>query len=157
MTTAMLKPARTAAFTLVEIMVVVAVIGLLVAMAIPNFLRSRETARNSRYANDVRVATTAFLEYSFENGNYPPDTTPGVIPPGMEDYLKRMDWTGPDVLGGKWDWDYQQFGTKAGISSYRPTAAQSQLLHYDELMDNGDLETGGFRKRTDGYITMMEQ
>jgi prepilin-type N-terminal cleavage/methylation domain-containing protein len=147
---------RRGAFTLVEMMIVVAVIGLLAAIAIPNFIRARENAANARYSSDVQVATTAFIQYSFDNGRYPADTTPGVVPEGMDDYLTRVHWTLPDALGGKWDWDYRQFGAKAGVSSYKPKASTEQLQHYDEMADDGDLETGGFHHRSDGYLTLIE-
>lgn len=146
----------TLGFTLVEVMIVVSVIGLLAVIALPNFLRSREASMNSRYANDMRVVTTAFIEYSFDNRNYPPDTTPAVMPAGMGEYLRKVHWTQKDALGGQWDWDYQQFGTKAGVSSYRPAASSSQLERYDEAFDDGDLQTGGFHSRSQGYITVIE-
>lgn len=148
--------ARKSAFTLVEIMIVVAIIGLLLAMGIPTFIRARENAINSRYAADMRVVTTAFIEYSFDNGQYPADSTPGVVPAGMADYLLKVPWTKPDAFGGKWDWDNGQFGVKVGVSTYKPTASIGQLQHYDFVVDDGDLLTGDFRQRPDGYITIIE-
>jgi type IV pilus assembly protein PilA len=143
-------------FTLVEIMVVVAILGLLLAITIPAVLRARETAMNSRYASDMRVVTTAFIQYSFDNRTYPADSTPGVIPNGMSEYLKRVPWTKTDALGGQWDWDYQQFGVKAGVSSYHPNASIAQLQRYDAMVDDGDLSTGNFHERDQGYITVIE-
>lgn len=148
---------RAPAFTLVEVMIVVAIIGLLAAIAVPNFIRARENAQNSRYSSDIQVATTAFIQYSFDTGHYPPDTTPGVMPDGMADYLKRVHWDRPDVLGGQWDWDNGQFNTKAGVSTFQPTASVAQLQRYDDMADNGDLDTGGFHRRSRGYITVIEQ
>lgn len=137
-------------------MVVVAVIGLLAAIAIPNFLRARGNAANARYSSDVNVVASAFIEYSFDHAHYPPDTTPGVMPDGMADYLLKVHWDKPDALGGKWDWDNNQFGVKVGVSTYEPTASQVQLQRYDALVDDGDLATGNFHKRTSGYITVIE-
>ena len=37
-----------------------------------------------------------------------------------------MEWTKPNTLGGQWDWDNGQFGFKAGVSVYRPTASSAQ-------------------------------
>ena len=147
---------RKAAFTLVEIMVVVAIIGMLLAIAIPGFMRARENAANSRYASDMRVVTTAFIEFSFDNRHYPPDSTPGIVPQGMEDYLRKVPWTKRDVLGGQWDWDYKQFGVTAGVSTYKPNASTQQLQRHDARVDNGALTTGEFRTRSDGYITVIE-
>ena len=138
-------------------MIVVAVIGLLAAIAIPCFARARERSQNTRFASDLHVAQAAFIEYSIDHGTYPPDTMPGVMPNGMSDYLGRFAWTQPNTIGGQWDWDNGQFGFKAGVSVYRPTASSAQMLEIDQMIDDGNLATGAFRSRTDGYIGIIEQ
>ena len=145
------------AFTLVEMMIVVAVVGLLAAIAIPSFVRARETATTGRFAADIRIARDAFIEYSADNGKYPPDTMPGVVPNGMADYLRRMPWTKPTAIGGQWDWDNAQFAVKAGVSVYQPTAPRDQLKRLDATIDDGDLSTGSFRARDSGYISIIEE
>jgi len=138
-------------------MIVVAVIGLLAAIAIPNFVRARERSLNVRFAADLRVAQAAFTVYSADNGSYPPDSWPGIMPKGMSEYLTRMEWTEPNTLGGLWDWDNDQFGFKAGVSVYRPTAKSRQMLLLDKTIDDGSLATGEFRSRADGYIGIIEE
>jgi prepilin-type N-terminal cleavage/methylation domain-containing protein len=53
-------------FTLVEIMIVVAIIGLLVAIAVPNFLRSRKRAQATQLLEDLRVMDHAVELYAME-------------------------------------------------------------------------------------------
>ncbi|MDZ4816679.1 MAG: prepilin-type N-terminal cleavage/methylation domain-containing protein [Verrucomicrobiota bacterium] len=55
-------------FTLVEIMVVVAIIALLAAIAVPNFLRARTRAQATRVLNDVRMISSAAEQYAIEYG-----------------------------------------------------------------------------------------
>jgi prepilin-type N-terminal cleavage/methylation domain-containing protein len=143
-------------FTLTEMMIVVAIIGLLAAIAIPSFVHARESSLNTRFASDLRVALDAFTMYAQDNGNYPPDVGPGQMPQGVSDYLKRMDWLGPTVLGGQWDWD--NWGYVIGVSLYGPTATHQQLLKLDALIDDGNLETGNFRDRGGGaaYISILQ-
>ena len=55
-----------AAFTLVEIMVVVAIIALLASIAVPNFLRARKRSQATRILEDLRVIDGAIDQYAIE-------------------------------------------------------------------------------------------
>jgi prepilin-type N-terminal cleavage/methylation domain-containing protein len=59
---------RRVAFTLVEIMIVVAIIGLLAAIAIPNFIRARATSQANACINNLRQIDAAINEWALENG-----------------------------------------------------------------------------------------
>ena len=144
------------AFTLVELMIVVAVIALLAVIAVPAYAKVRTSSQSARFIADLRTARGAYIQYCMEHGNYPPDATPGIVPAGMSEYLGRFDWTGPTAIGGQWDWDYRQFGCVAGVSVYQPTADIEQLKQIDKAIDDGDLSTGTFQARTAGYIYVIE-
>ena len=143
-------------FTLVEIMIVVAIIGLVAAIAVPAFARARKNAQVNRFIQDLRTAVDAFTMYNLENISYPPDRMPGVIPPGMEEYLRRMRWSEPTSIGGYWDWDYEQFGYRAGVSVYLPNRTAAEMREIAEKIDDGSLTTGNFRARAQGYIYIIE-
>src|SRR5438045_1719895 len=53
-------------FTLVEIMIVVAIIALLAAIAVPGFLRARKRSQASRILNDLRMIDSACDQYAIE-------------------------------------------------------------------------------------------
>ena len=55
-------------FTLVEIMIVVAIIGLLAAIAIPNFLRARSTSQMNACINNLRQIDSAKQQWALEYG-----------------------------------------------------------------------------------------
>lgn len=143
-------------FTLTEIMIVVAIIGLLAAIAIPNFAKSRRRAQQIRFVNDLRMACDAFETYAMVHGTYPPDTMPRVVPDGMAVYFERFHWEEDTTIGGQWDWDNGQFGFKAGVSVYQPTYTDEQMEEIDKIIDDGDLSTGGFRKRSQGFIRILQ-
>ena len=54
-------------FTLVEIMIVVAIIALLAAIAVPNFLRARKRSQATRILEDLRLIDSAIDQYAIEN------------------------------------------------------------------------------------------
>ena len=58
---------RRGGFTLVEIMIVVAIIALLAAIAVPGFLRARKRSQASRVVNDLRLIDAAVDQYAIEN------------------------------------------------------------------------------------------
>ena len=62
-----IKTSRKSGFTLVEIMIVVAIIGLLAAIAIPNFIKARTTSQQNACINNLRQIDGAIQQWALEN------------------------------------------------------------------------------------------
>ena len=90
---------RRGGFTLVEIMIVVAIIALLAAIAVPGFLRARKRSQASRILNDLRLIDAAVDQYAIETGK---STGSPVDVTDWTNYLKKnalLYNTGQDLFG----------------------------------------------------------
>lgn len=145
-----------AGFTLLELAIVVVIIGLISSIAIPSYQRIQ---RNSRYGvlmNDFRVFASAFQQYNAVNAKWPAySSTKNAFPAGMNEYLRRTNWTQRTVFGGNYNWDYniKHNGRKvtAAVAVYKATKfpltmTAAEMLAFDRKFDDGNLTTGNFQK-----------
>ena len=90
----------TSAFTLVEIMIVVAIIALLASIAVPNFLRARKRSQATRILEDLRIIDSAIDQYAIENNKSGGATVQWA---DIQNYLKKgsvlYNSGGTDLLG----------------------------------------------------------
>lgn len=87
------------AFTLIEIMIVVAIIALLAAIAVPGFLRARKRSQASKILNDLRMIDSAIDQYAVETGR---TTGFAVAVADWTNYVKKNSVlynTGADLFG----------------------------------------------------------
>jgi len=91
-------------FTLVEIMIVVAIIALLAAIAVPNFLRARKRSQATRCLEDLRMIDSANDQYAIENNK---STGDAVAWADIQNYLKTgsvlYNSTGTDMFGNAYN------------------------------------------------------
>src|ERR1700685_3503585 len=85
-------------FTLVEIMIVVAIIGLLAALAIPTFIKNRKQSQGRRILNDCRQMDAAIDEWSVNNGIAEGTAVDTVA---ASTYLKKA-WITADLLNNSY-------------------------------------------------------
>jgi prepilin-type N-terminal cleavage/methylation domain-containing protein len=90
---------KRAGFTLVEIMIVVAIIALLAAIAVPGFLRARKRSQASKILNDLRLVSAAVDQYAIETSKKTGDP---VNVADWTNYVKKdteLYSTGKDLFG----------------------------------------------------------
>ena len=94
---------RRGGFTLVEIMIVVAIIALLAAIAVPGFLRARKRSQASRIINDLRLIDSAVDQYAIETNKKSGDP---VAVTDWTNYLKKgsiLYNTGADLFSNSYN------------------------------------------------------
>lgn len=144
-------------------MIVVVIIGMLAAIAIPAFSRIRDSSRVNKTLNDIRIIEYGFQTYSLEAGAWPEDTDPGVFPPEMTGIIQPMVFENPTPLGGLWDWDnhLDDHGI-AGITlaggNGAPAIRENLVIQTEEKIEGRGLDEGIFRRIPAfgwGYVTYI--
>ncbi len=102
-------------FTLIELLIVVAIIGIIAAIAIPNLLNAIDRSKQKRTMADMRSVGTACEEYSIDNNFYPVQTTQGAVSAIATSLEPTYIKVTPTKDG--WNWNIQ-YGTAAGGLGY---------------------------------------
>lgn len=156
----MKRRSSSAGFTLIELLIVVVVIGVLAAIAVPNFLRAMEKSRISRMAADLKTFEGAFLDFALTTGEFPPDShldapyhlANGI---GIENYVPVRAWVAETPFGGNHNWEGPDSYPYSGISLFGSRATAEQMLKLDVVLDDGDLSSGAFRQTPNNRYTYI--
>ena len=92
-------------FTLIELLIVVTIIGLIAAMAIPNLINAIDRGKQKRTMNDMRALGSAVEMYAVDNNTYPKVSNfPSLAPLLQPTYIKSVPagdgWTHGWVFSG---------------------------------------------------------
>ena len=149
-------------FTLLELMMVIAVIGLLSAIAVPNYIHYRKKAQVAQVASNLKNFEKAFIAYAIDHEDFPDDCHTDTGPYGlpnaeMEAYISVEEWVAPTALGGRYNWEGPNFYSYAGISVDGATADVKYLRHLDTMLDDGNLGSGRFRQIGSRYTYIIDE
>lgn len=144
---------RRAAFTLMELLVVLAILGLLIAMVAPRVLGTQKKADISNTSNQIGMLKAALERYALDMKDFP-DSEAGlqalVEAPGDEDLAER--WDGPyvnstslpkDPWGNEYQYEYppqQGKGDYPDIWSYGPDGedgTEDDVVSWDASEEDG--------------------
>jgi len=131
-------------FTLVEIMIVVAIIALLASIAIPNLLRARITANESAAQATLRTISTACETYAAANNGTYPDAESDLLPASLggtadPPYLNKA-YNGVTESGYKYAYTWSGPGTGYTVTA-RPTSCTTSGTKSFTVSTGGVLST----------------
>ena len=129
------------AFTLIELLIVVAIIGILAAIAVPNFINARMRAMIARVEADFQAIETALGMYAVDSGRYPsygnPEDRVNAIQAGALTYLP-IRLTTPINYIASLPYDPFPPDELGGSESTHPTRSYLYLHAYDEIYKGQD-------------------
>ena len=139
---------RQKGFTLIELLIVVAIIGIIAAIAIPNMLNAINRGRQKRTMADMRAIATAVTAYMVDNNFVPQVTTINALEPLIEPtYIQQIPtldgWSNTyEFASGAGDktlysiWSYGRDNAKEGS----PAGGQTTDFDCDIIYANGSFE-----------------
>lgn len=151
------------AFTLVEILIVVVILGVLSAIVIPSFAVANDEARQATFASNLRIMEDGCAIFLVQNGVWPDDGSSGEIPEGLDEYIPTDDYENGTPIGGVWDCENNDaggvtFAIGVHFDGTGITRDDTYMNAIDAMLNDGDVETGAFRRIAGGrYYTVMEE
>jgi len=134
-----MKPSRNRAFSLIELMVVVATIGILALLGVPGITKAAQRTEAVATGNDLRVFSEAIEFYATTSGGYPENMDYTNMPSEVSAYLPSL-WR-----DGSYSWFYVHderftylFMANLGLST-------EQAVTLDATIDDGNIATGNVR------------
>ena len=147
-------------------MVVVVIIGLLAAASLPAYRLITLRSKAATVVNDLRTFSTVFITYSLQNGRYPDDGSPQVVPPQVTGQLPS-NFTQRTPIGGVYKWNFNipadGVAAKAALIIQADTGNPiiddlDQLEAVDKQIDDGNLATGNLQLgSTNSLVYIIER
>lgn len=137
---------RNKGFTLIELMVVIVIIGILVAIAMPNFVASQKRAKFASVKANARVLQTAVETYNIDNGNYP-DRISSIKSSGSYKIFKNpfTNYSDSATTSGRGAWRTTAYGGEDSpgdlTNNFSDSWATKGLVLYNGLNAEGESTT----------------
>lgn len=143
-------PANRTAFSLVELVIVVVILGVLTAVAAPRFFNSSRDAKINATVEMAQRINRCAMIYHGQTGTWPRDRFDRVIPPELKPFLDAGWFSQQTPIGGAWDWNGDgSIIPHKGISVIYLSGMDIPADLWDQLdtrFDDGNLNSGEIRR-----------
>jgi prepilin-type N-terminal cleavage/methylation domain-containing protein len=145
------RRAQARAFTLVEVLIVVVILGVLASIVVPAFGGTTDEARKGAFITELKIFADAAEYASAVNGGDIADSSTGDVPPELEPYINTDGWLDGTPIGGQWDIEAGENGITLaiGVHFQGDNPGDDFMQDIDARFDNGDLESGAFQRLDD--------
>ena len=152
-------------WSLLELAIVITIIGILVAVAVPFFRIMVKKSRLNTLSNDLRIHSNAIQRFTMDVGYFPQNFS--TTPTFMEGYLSAS-WNEPSPIGGRYSWSFvegESGGKGVAFIDLVPTITHPFMVTYTDIvsldreMDDGNVGSGYLRvagNRIRYYLSLPE-
>lgn len=152
------------AFTILELMIVLIVIGVIVAIAAPRMSRAAEASRFASTNATFNAILRAAEYYRAERGTYPPDYVQRSSHALFQPYMNTSVFLSPAPIGGDWDWN-NRTNTSGAVVGHWTTIGPNISINvasppltlwqrFDASVDDGSLTNGVLRRERTTFLVM---
>ncbi|MDP8245410.1 MAG: prepilin-type N-terminal cleavage/methylation domain-containing protein [Candidatus Hinthialibacter antarcticus] len=142
---------RRSGFTLIELLIVVAIIGILAAIAVPNFMNAQVRAKVARAQSEMRSIQSALEAFYIDNSGYPPADCSNRL-------QMRRQYRGVDEDPSDWVVDFVHIMVGSGSSARRfyltTPVAYISSLPADPFRGDGNEEGYGYGSNGQSYYIL---
>ena len=96
---------RRSGFTFVELLIVVTIVGILSAIAVPKYIDLKRRANTTKVLGDFQAVRVAVMSFFADSAYFPAEVPAGVMPPNLQKYLP----VGFQFTRAQWTLDYENW------------------------------------------------
>ena len=142
------------AFTIIETLVVICIVGVLTLVIFPNYIQRKEHTTASQLAGNIRKFATTFTDYAKQKEDLPDKPTASIPPDHILEEIPRF--REESIIGGYWEWSCNCEINQIEIRLVDHEGTIPLIERVDQLLDDGNLSTGAMTGDED-HLKMILQ